>query len=107
MESNTKYNAYQKAEKKVKRIKFFYNHLQKFVIMMLILLLFSNTIIDFFESYTDNIHTLQWVRANIWVNVFLWFIGLSIHGLFAFKNKINFIDKWENSKVEELMDVKD
>ena len=75
MESDTKYNAYQKAEKKVKRIKFFYNHLQKFVIMMLILLLFSNTIIDFFESYTDNIHALQWVRAIFGLMCFYGLLG--------------------------------
>ncbi len=94
---------YKLAEKKVKRIKNFYNHLQIFVIMMIILALFSSTIVDFFESRISNEGSLQWVKTNIWFNALLWFIGLAIHGVFAFKNKFKFIDKWERSKIDQIM----
>ena len=103
MKSNEKHNAYKQAEKKVKRIKNFYNHLQIFVIAMGILLLFSNMILDFFESYIHNVNTLKWIRTNIWVNALLWFIALVIHGIYTFKYKINFIDSWEKKKLEEIM----
>ena len=107
MESNIKENTYKQAEKRVKRIRNFYNHLQIFVIIMAPILLFSNSIIGFFESYIINGNTLEWVKVNIWINALLWFIGVAIHGLFVFKDKVNFIDKWEKNKVTEFMNRKD
>lgn len=103
MKSNEKYSTYKQAEKKVKRIKNFYNHLQIFVIIISILLLFSTMIIDFFEAHIHNMGTLQWIQTNIWINALLWGIALAIHGIYAFKYKINFIDNWEKKKVEEIM----
>jgi hypothetical protein len=107
MESNIKESSYEQAEKRVKRIRDFYNHLQIFVIIMAPILLFSNSIIGFFESYIDNGNTLEWVKVNIWINALLWFVGVAIHGLFVFKDKVNFIDKWEKNKVAEFMNRKD
>ncbi|MDD7914281.1 2TM domain-containing protein [Polaribacter ponticola] len=106
MKLNDQNIAFKEAEKRVKRIKNFYNHLQIFVIMMLVLLLFSKSIIGFFENHVDNINSLAWIKANIWINALLWFIGLVIHGFVAFRYKIGFIDKWEKSKLEELMNKK-
>jgi hypothetical protein len=106
MESNIKESVYKQAEKRVKRIRYFYNHLQIFVIIMVPIFLFSNAIIGFFESYIDNGNILEWVKVNIWINALLWFIGVAIHGLFVFKDKVNFIDKWEKNKVDELMSKK-
>jgi hypothetical protein len=106
MESNIKENTYKQAEKRVKRIRNFYNHLQIFVIIMAPILLFSNAIIGFFESYIINGNTLEWVKVNIWINALLWFTGIAIHGLFVFKDRVNFIDKWEKNKVSEFMNKK-
>ena len=99
-------NDYIKVEKRVKRIKNFYNHLQVFVIMMLILAFFSNTIFDFFESHIHNKGTLKWAKSNIWINCLLWAFGVLVHGLYAFKNKITFFEQWENKKVNEFMNEK-
>jgi hypothetical protein len=107
MKSKIKESTYKQAEKRVKRIRNFYNHLQIFVIIMAPILLFYNSIIGFFESYIDNGNTLEWVKVNIWINALLWFIGVAIHGLFVFKDKVNFIDKWEKNKVAEFMNRKD
>jgi hypothetical protein len=107
MESNIKESTYKQAEKRVKRIRDFYNHLQIFVIIMAPILLFSNSIIGFFESYIDYENTLEWVKVSIWINALLWFIGVAIHGVFVFKDKVNFIDKWEKNKVDEFMNRKD
>jgi uncharacterized membrane protein (DUF485 family) len=103
MTKNLKNTTYKEAENNVKRIRNFYNHLQIFVIMMLVLLLFSDMIISFFEARITNPNSLGWVKANIWVNVGLWFFGLIIHGIYAFKVKTNFIDKWEQKKMEEII----
>jgi hypothetical protein len=107
MESNIKESTYKQAEKRVKRIRNFYNHLQIFVIIMAAILLFSNAIIGFFESYIDNGNTLEWVKVNIWINALFWLIGVTIHGLFVFKDKVNLIDKWEKNNVAEFMNRKD
>ncbi len=94
---------YLEIKKRIKKQRNFYNHLQVFVIIMLILLLFSNTIFDFFESHLHNPKTLKWARANIWVNALIWFVVIVIQGIYAFKYKIPFIDNWEQKKIKEFM----
>ena len=106
MEYNTKDTAYNLAEKRVKKIRNFYNHLQIFVIMMLVLVLFSDMIIGFFEARISNPESLSWIKANIWINVLLWLFGLAIHGIYVFKFKANVIDKWEKKKLDEIMNQK-
>jgi hypothetical protein len=73
---------------------------------MVAILLFSNAIIGFFESYIDDGNTLAWLKVNIWINLLLWLIGVAIHGLFVFRHKFNFIDKWEKNQVAEFMNKK-
>lgn len=107
MESISTKNTYKQAEKRVKRIRDFYNHLQIFIFIMAPILMFTNIIIDFFESYMVNGNSLEWVKVYIWINAGLWLIGVAIHGLFAFKYKLHFIDTWEKTKLDELMNKKD
>ncbi len=106
MEFNRKETAYQEAEKRVKKIRNFYNHLQIFVIMMLVLVFFSDIIIRFFEARISNPDSLRWIKANIWINALLWLLGLVIHGVYAFKFKANVIDKWEKKKLDEILKEK-
>mgnify|MGYP000297758472 CR=1 FL=1 len=106
MENNSKNTAYNRAEKRVKKIKNFYNHLQIFVIMMLVLVLFSDMIISFFEARISNPDTLSWIKTNIWINALLWLIGLAIHGIYVFKFNMNVINKWEEKKLDEIMNKK-
>jgi hypothetical protein len=106
MESNIKESVYKQAEKRVKRIRYFYNHLQIFVIIMAPIFLFFNAIIVFFESYLMNGTTLEGVKVYIWINAFLWFIGVAIHGVFVFKDTFRFFDTWEKNKLAEFMNKK-
>jgi 4-amino-4-deoxy-L-arabinose transferase-like glycosyltransferase len=107
MELSGKNNMHAQAKKRIKRIKGFYNHLQIFVIIMLPILLFINTIIRFFESYMKKGDSLEWVKENIWLNAGLWLIAILIHGWVVFKFKVNFIDLWEKNKIDELMNKKE
>ena len=100
-------NKYIEVKKRVAKQKNFYNHLQLFVIMMILLLLFSNKIFNFFESHIHNPNSLKWARANVWVNALIWFVVIIIHGIYAFKCKIPFIDNWEKRKVDEFMNDND
>jgi len=103
MESKT---TYKQAEKRVKRIRDFFNHLQIFILIMIPILLFTDAIVGFFESYMVNGKTLEWVKVHVWINALLWLIGVGIHGLFVFKGKGHFIDTWEKTKLEEFMNKK-
>ena len=103
MESKT---TYKQAEKRVKRIRDFYNHLQIFVFIMAPILLFMDAIIGFFEGYMAYGKTLEWVKFYIWINALLWLIGVAIHGVFVFKGKVHFIDTWEKTKLDEFMNKK-
>tara|TARA_B110000091_G_scaffold122901_1_gene132209 strand:- start:259 stop:582 length:324 start_codon:yes stop_codon:yes gene_type:complete len=106
MESNQIKNTYKQAMKRVKRIRDFYNHLQIFVFIMTPILLFIDIIISFFESYLMNGTTLEGVKVYIWINTFLWFIGVAIHGVFVFKDTFRFFDTWEKYKLDEFMNKK-
>ena len=107
MEYNRKETVYLETEKKVKKIKNFYNHLQIFVIMMFVLVVFSDMIISFFEARISNPDSLRWIKTNIWVNVLLWLLSLVIHGIYAFKFKANVIDNWEKKKIDEILKEKE
>lgn len=103
MKQKEKNISYQEAEKRVKKIRNFYNHLQIFVIMMLVLVFCSGMIIRFFEERISNPGSLRWIESNIWINALLWFFGLAIHGIYVFKFNVNIIDKWEKKKLDEIM----
>ncbi|WP_299157515.1 2TM domain-containing protein [uncultured Tenacibaculum sp.] len=94
---------YIRAQKTVAKQKNFYNHLQLFVLIMLIIMFFSNTIFNFFENHIANPNTLKWAKANIWVNSLLWGIGLLIYGIYVFKDKFTFIENWEREKIKSIM----
>ena len=103
MESIKKQTTYKQAEKRVKRIRDFYNHLQIFVIMMVILVMFSNAIIEFFGIYISNENLLYWVKTTIWIHVLLCFVGPAIRGILTFRYNIDFVNNWEKKKVDAYM----
>ena len=107
MEYKITERALRQIEKRVKRIRHFYNHLQIFIFVMAPILLFTDSIIGFLENYMGHGNTFAWVKVYIWINTLLWFLGLAIHGFIVFKYKINFIDTWERTKVAEYMNKKD
>lgn len=100
MESNKKQPAYKQVAQKVKKLRDFYNHQQIFVSMMLVLVLFSDTVLDFFEIYSSNKNTLYWIKINIWIPGLLLILGLAIHGIEAFGYTSNFVDHREKKKLE-------
>ena len=57
MKNNDDYSTYNKVGESVKKIKDFYNHLQIFAIMILVLVFFSDAIISFFEGRINSVGT--------------------------------------------------
>jgi hypothetical protein len=106
MESNISKENYKKLEERVKRIKRFYNHLQVFVIVITLLLFFSDAIIAFFEARISNANLINWIKVNFWVNPIIWGVVVLFHGIYAYKSKVNFLGARGNKNGSELINNK-
>jgi len=96
---------YERAAKRVKELKGFYGHLRAFVIVNAFLYLMRS---EWFHSMMPDSFPLEpyyfeWVHAN----VFLWGVGLMIHGLFVYRNKFPFFKKWEERQIRKYMEEED
>lgn len=96
---------YHSALETVKRIKAFYSHVLLFVVVVTIVLFFSDEIIRFFGNtlHVDNKETLQWIKLNIWVNSGIWAIVILVQGILAFKYKFTFVRKWEEKQIQKIL----
>jgi len=87
-----------KAKRQVQRIKMFYLHLALYSIV--VALISYNFYILEEGPYTDNITAL-----NISV-VVLWTAFLGIHAWRVFKGKLLFNQRWEDKKIENILNEK-
>lgn len=90
---------YERAQKHVKKIKGWYNHLTIYIVVSVLLQLFYSGFFGF-TPITDN--TPFYVRL---ISPICWGIGLSIHGLYVFHGNYfrNFWKGWEERKISEIM----
>ena len=87
---------YLKVVKRVKAIKYFYVHLALFLIFNGALIVWAILNAD---RYNERL--LVWGVSSI---VISWVIGIIIHALAAFGNRILFSKKWEDRKMDEFLD---
>jgi hypothetical protein len=86
--------AYEIAQKKVKKIKSFYIHLTVFILVNAYLLILSYTNLDANE---------QFFSFNTFSTVFFWGIGLFAHGFSVFVPYFILGKDWEEKKLNEYM----
>lgn len=92
---------YRRAQKRVKDLKGFYNHLAVYLIVNLIIIgsrlsrLISNA------DSIANIDFERWLTLNTFSVAFFWGIGLAFHALKVFDFKI--FKEWEDRKMKEFM----
>lgn len=101
-----KESSYNKAQKQVKRIKGFYNHLFIYIVFLVLWILFAGR---FFGILRDSIANTdvgfdRWSNINFWLNPLIWGVVVLFHRLFVFGFKSNFFKKWEDRKLREFMD---
>lgn len=96
---------YHNAIQTVKRIKGFYSHVLLFIVVVTIVLLFSDQILLFFERAlnVENKETLRWIKLNIWINSGIWAIVILVQGVLAFKYKFTFVKKWEEKQIQKIL----
>ena len=86
---------YERAAKRVKRIKGFYTHAVVYVVVNLMIVIVNIQNLDAGESY------FQWQNFT---TLGFWGIGLLAHGLSVFMPSIILGKNWEERKIKELMD---
>ena len=103
------YERREKAKKRVEELKQFYNHLRAYILINLLLLLLRTSFIDFIVDKTGELDSgfIYWIDVNIFLTPLLWGIGLSIHGIYAFRHKFTFFKKWEERQIQKFMEEED
>lgn len=106
MKSKTKpLTPYERAKKKVERIKGFYKHLIVYILVNIALLLVR-------ESVTVNIlgpeilgdpDFLNWINWNVFGTPIIWGIGLLFHGLSVYSHVSLLGSNWEARQIEKYM----
>ena len=97
--------AYMEAYGRMKQIKAFYVHLAIFIAIALLLSVSTDQVTAFFKTvcHSQDPNFLHWIRANIWVNLLIWFIIIIGQGVDVFNVKFEFIEKWETRKINEIL----
>ena len=86
---------YDKAIKRVKKIKGFYRHLIVYIVINIMLIIINIQNLDKGESY---------FQFKNFMTAFFWGIGLVAHGLSVFGPQILFSKQWEERKIKEFME---
>ena len=92
---NDKNIQYERARKRVKKIKGFYIHALVYVLVNLFLILSTSIKYDSFETF---------FQQNQFWGIGLWGIGLFAHGLSVFLPNFILGKNWEEKKIRELME---
>ncbi|MFT4698001.1 MAG: hypothetical protein ACI9SJ_001134 [Flavobacteriaceae bacterium] len=89
---------YDRATKKVKKIKDFYSHLTVYIVINSLLILMH---LGIFQIGALNLNYIGW---SMFSTPFFWGIGLFFHGLNVFQGNFSFFRNWEDKKMKEFMD---
>ncbi|MGX1929280.1 2TM domain-containing protein [Flagellimonas sp. 2504JD4-2] len=95
-------NKYERAAKRVKELKGFYNHLKIFVIINgLFYLIKSGWLTPIMpDGFPTEAYYFDWINAN----VAIWGIIVVIHGLTLYRHKLPFLKKWEERQIKKIME---
>ncbi|WP_269237051.1 2TM domain-containing protein [Flavobacterium flavigenum] len=91
--------SFERAYKKIKRIKGFYSHLKIYLIVNAIII-FSNINRDFVGNRFDESGLFEW---HTYSTAFFWGIGLLIHAFTVFGPDLFFGSDWEQKKIQKYM----
>ena len=89
---------YDRAIKKVKKIKDFYSHLTVYIIINSLLILFH---LGIFQTGAFDFNYIGW---SMFTTPFFWGIGLFFHWFTVFQDKFRFFKNWEDKKMKEFME---
>ena len=93
---------YERAKKRVKELKGFYDHLKIFLVINGTLYLLKsgwlNPLLP--EGFPIKAYYFNWIELN----VLIWGLILLVHALYTFRNKFPFFKNWEERQIKKYMD---
>ncbi len=98
-----------RAQKRIKELKWFYNHLIIYIICSIVLYILSAKDILFINIISpkilNNIELVKWINWNLFGTQIFWGIAVFFHALCVFK--IPFIKKWEEKQIQKYINKLD
>jgi len=93
---------YERATKRVKELKGFYNHLKIFLIVNGALLLIKSGWLNswFPKSFPTEAYYFEWINAN----VLIWLLILVVHFILLYRNRWVFTKKWEERQLQKFIE---
>ncbi|PWN68622.1 histidine kinase [Chryseobacterium phosphatilyticum] len=85
---------YQQAKKQVESLRAFYTHLFAYLVVNILIVFYNYSELEPGESY---------FQFKNFFTATLWGIGLVAHGITVFLPKSNYVKKWEDRKIKEMM----
>ena len=95
-------NKRERATKRVKQLKGFYNHIKVFVVINGLFYLFKSEWFQslLFDGFTLEPYFFEWVHAN----VLIWLAILAVHALVVFAPKMKIFKGWEERQIKKFME---
>ncbi|RNC89706.1 MAG: hypothetical protein ED555_09600 [Allomuricauda sp.] len=99
---NNQNTKYERAKKRVKQLKGFYDHLKVFLVINGLFYLFRSEWFQslLFDGFPLEPYFFDWIHANF----FIWLAILVVHGLVVFAPKLQFFKGWEERQIKKYMD---
>ena len=105
-------SSFERAQKRVNKIKGFYNHLAVYVVVNAVLLLAKNDFTFYLvnDRVFDQADFLAWINWNTYGTLIFWGIGLVVknpflHGLSVFLKNPKFLGRaWEEKQIQKYME---
>nr|WP_315033408.1 2TM domain-containing protein [uncultured Chryseobacterium sp.] len=85
---------YQQAKKQVERLRAFYMHLFAYLVVNILIVFYNCSQLEPGETY---------FQFKNFFTATLWGIGLVAHAITVFLPKSNWVKKWEDRKIRDLM----
>lgn len=95
-------NKYERATKRVKQLKGFYNHIKIFVIINLSLYLIKSGWLQSWmpDGFPMEAYYFDWVNDNF----LIWGLILVLHGIIVFRDNFPFFKRWEQKQIQKFME---
>lgn len=99
------YQKYDRAKKRVKEIRDFYNHLKVFVIIMILLLIGRFYALTQLGFGWEGENFENWLDWNTYLFPAIWALVILFHGIKTYNPRI--LRGWEEKKIKQYMDKED
>lgn len=98
----SKESKYERAAKRVKELKGFYDHIKIFILINGLLYLLKSGLLHSMlpEGFPTDPRFFDWIDANL----FIWFLILAVHAMYTFRGKLKFLRNWEERQIQKYME---